>query len=71
MLPVFQPLVVDVMLTVLLLSVPPLPYGEVNAARFSAVRVGALLPIVLILVPPFTQRRGQMLPVFQPFVLAL
>ena len=32
--------------------------ARVNAARFSAVRVGVMLPILLLLVPPFTLRRG-------------
>ena len=30
----------------------------VNGARFAVVGVGAMLPILLVLVPPFTQRRG-------------
>ena len=32
--------------------------ARVNAARFSAVCVGVMLPILLLLVPPFTLRRG-------------
>ena len=32
--------------------------AKVNAARFSAVGVRSMLPISLLLVPPFTQRRG-------------
>ena len=31
---------------------------RVNAARFAAVGVGVMLPILLLLVPPFTQPRG-------------
>ena len=31
---------------------------RVNIARFSAVGVGVILPILLLLVPPFTLRRG-------------
>ena len=31
---------------------------RVNAGRISAVGVGAMLPILLLLVPPFTPRRG-------------
>ena len=31
--------------------------AKANAARFSAVGVGAMLLILLLLVPPFTQRR--------------
>ena len=38
--------------------------ARVNAARFSAVGVGAMRHILPLLVPPFTQRRGKMLPVF-------
>ena len=34
------------------------PTARVNAARFSAVGVGTVLRILLLLVPPFTQRRG-------------
>ena len=30
----------------------------INAARFSAVGVGGVLPILLLLVAPFTLRRG-------------
>ena len=36
----------------------------VNAARFLAVGVGVMLPILLLLAPPFTRRRRLMLPVF-------
>ena len=32
--------------------------AKVNAARFSAVGVGVVLPILLLLLPPFTLRRG-------------
>ena len=32
--------------------------ARVNAARFSPVGVGAMLPILVLSVPPFTQRRG-------------
>ena len=32
--------------------------ARVNVARFWAVGVGAMLPILLLLVPPVTQRRG-------------
>ena len=32
--------------------------SSVNAARFSAVGVGVIYHIILLLVPPFTQRRG-------------
>ena len=32
--------------------------SRVNAARFAAVGVGVMLPILLLLVPPFTQPRG-------------
>ena len=32
--------------------------ARVNATCFSAVGVGVILPILLLLVPPFTQRRG-------------
>ena len=39
---------------------------RVNAACFSAVGVGVMLPILLLLVPPLTQRRGYVLPVFRP-----
>ena len=43
--------------------------GRVNDVRFSAVGVGVMSPIILLVVPPFTLRRGQMLPVFfQPLV---
>ena len=31
---------------------------RVNAARLAAVGVGVMLPILLLLVPPFTPRRG-------------
>ena len=40
--------------------------ARVNAVRFSAVGVGIMLRILLLLLPPFTLRRGEMLPVFQP-----
>ena len=43
--------------------------ARVNAARFSSVGVGVMLPILLVLVPPFTLRRGKMLPVFRPLVV--
>ena len=42
--------------------------ARLNAAGFSAVGVGAMLPILLLLVPPFTLRLGLMLPVFRPLV---
>ena len=42
--------------------------AKVNAARFSAVGVGVMLPIFLLFVAPFTLRRGKMLPVFRPLV---
>ena len=32
--------------------------ASVNAARFSAVGVGVMLPILLLLVPPFTLTLG-------------
>ena len=32
--------------------------ARVNAARFAAVGVGVMLPILLLLVTPFTLRRG-------------
>ena len=32
--------------------------SRVNAARFAAVGVGVMLPILLLLVPPFTKPRG-------------
>ena len=32
--------------------------ARVNDARFAAVGVGVMLPIFLLLVPPFTLRRG-------------
>ena len=32
--------------------------ARVNSARFSAVGVGVVLPTILLLVPPFTQRLG-------------
>ena len=32
--------------------------ARINAARFSAVGVGVVLPILLLLVPHFTLRRG-------------
>ena len=32
--------------------------ASVNAARFSTVFVGGMLPFLLLLVPPFTLRRG-------------
>ena len=40
----------------------------VNAARFSAVGVGVMLPIILLLVPLSALRRGKMLSVFRPLV---
>ena len=40
----------------------------VNAARFSAVGVGVMLPILLLSVPPFTLRLGLTLPDVQPLV---
>ena len=42
--------------------------ARVNAARFAAVGVGVMLPILLLLLPPFTLRLGLMLPVFRPLV---
>ena len=42
--------------------------AKVNAARFSAVGVGIMLPILLLLVTPIKLRRREMLPVFQPTV---
>ena len=42
--------------------------ARVNAARFSAVRVGVMLITVLLLVRPFTLRLGETLPVFRPLV---
>ena len=42
--------------------------AKVNAARYSAVGVGIMLPILLLLVPPIKLRRREMLPVFQPWV---
>ena len=41
---------------------------RVSIARFSDVGVGVMLPILLLLVPPFKLRRGQTLRVFQPLV---
>ena len=38
--------------------------AKVNAARFLVVGVGVVLPILLLLLPLFTLRRGQMLPKF-------
>ena len=38
--------------------------ARVNAAPFSAVGVGVMLPILLLLVLPFTLLRGYMLPPF-------
>ena len=32
--------------------------ASVNAPRFSAVGVGVMLPTILLMVPPFTQRLG-------------
>ena len=45
--------------------------ARVNAPRFAAVSVGVLLHILLLLVPPFSLRRGKMLPVFRPLVLGV
>ena len=42
--------------------------ARVNAARFAAVGVGVMLPLLLLLVPLFTQPRGKILPVFRPLV---
>ena len=39
-----------------------------NVARFLAVGVGAMLPILLLFVPPFTQQREYLLLVFRPFL---
>ena len=44
--------------------------ARVNAARFKAGGVGGMLPNLLLLVPPFTQRRVLMLPVSRPLVWA-
>ena len=42
--------------------------ARVSAACFLPVGVGVVLPISMLLVPPFRLRRGQMLPVFPPLV---
>ena len=42
-----------------------------NAAHFGAVVVGVILSILLLLVPPFTQRRGYILPVLRLLVEVL
>ena len=42
--------------------------ARVSAGRFLAVGVGVVLPILLLLVPPFTLRQRQILPVFPPLV---
>ena len=41
---------------------------RVNIARFSAVGVGVMLPILLLSVPPFTLRLGLTLPDIQTLV---
>ena len=41
---------------------------RVNAARFLAVGVVVMLPILLLLEPPFTLRLGSMPPKFSPLV---
>ena len=41
--------------------------AKANTARFSAVGVGVMLPILLLSVPPSTIRRGKILPVFYSF----
>ena len=57
------------MVTILLLLVQPFyTTARVNAARFSAVGVGIILSILLLLVPQFTLRQAEMLPVFHPLV---
>ena len=43
--------------------------ARVNAACFSPVGVGAMLPILMLLMTPFALRRGKMLPVFRPLVV--
>ena len=40
------------------------PPARVNAAPFSAVGIGVMLPILLLLVLPFTLLLGYMLPLF-------
>ena len=45
--------------------------ARVNAARFWSGSVGVILSNLLLLEPPFTQRRGYMLPVFRPLVWML
>ena len=42
--------------------------ARVNAAYFSAVGIGVILPILLLLVPPLTLRLGLILPVLRPLV---
>ena len=71
MLPVFQPFFRRYADRFTAVGAAFYPMARRNAARFTAVGVGVMLPILKLLVPSFTLRRGSMLPVFQPLVVGV